>query len=62
MPLPWGTLEEYEITFRRLQVVQYSESKALASTFGRDFLSVCPMTTVEGEVVVQMTAYKVAIN
>ena len=62
VPLPQGTLEEYEITFRRLRVVEYTENKPLPSTFGRDFLSVCPMVTVEGQVIVQMKDYKIAVN
>jgi hypothetical protein len=62
VPLPQGTLEEYEITFRRLKVVEYTENKPLPSTFGRDFLSVCPMTTIEGRVIVQMKDYKITVN
>jgi hypothetical protein len=62
VPLPKGTLEEYEITIRRLRVVEYSENQPLPSTFGRDFLSVCPMATVEGQVIVQMKAYKITVT
>ncbi len=61
MPLASGTLEEYEITFRKLSVVEYSESNPLPCTLGRDFLSVCPLATVEGEFLVQMKGYKVTI-
>ena len=62
VPLPWGTTEEYEFTFRRLRVVQYSENNPVASTFGRDFLSLCPMATINGQTIVQTKAYKLTIG
>lgn len=62
MPLPEGALEEYEVTFRKLRVVEYDENKPVASTFGMDFLSVCPMATIEGHTIVQMKGYKVEIS